>query len=410
MAAMGPPSALMRNVFRLLQAQDRALELTLGDGTRGVVDASHPTRPSSLLAGSAQLSQRDPNGPATEWFWLLGTLLSLLGATLTTVGLLMQKKAHSEDDGEVEGAGACQTLVHGERAAQHRAPRPYWMRSKWLFGSLVWLFGNVICWLGMGMAPQSIVAVFDCWNIIVTLALAPWWFGETVTRRTTLGQAVVVVGCLWVIAFGPKEYHMQTAEHLKQACLNPAFQGAAFASASLLACMCGYAYLQRFRSPSPLTALQYTVVSANFAWYAAILSKCTAALIVTTFATNIMEVQNYLFLGFVCAFVYCAVGQIHFLNMGMKYGDAVVVIPVYMAMSMTGQMVVGGVIFFNEFAGLGLAAHGRFWPGVLCVLAGVVMLSTEDRTAAGGLEKQKAKLVNEATPLTQEKAAPAAYY
>jgi len=62
----------------------------------------------------------------------------------------------------------------------------------------------------------------------------------------------------------------------------------------------------------------------------------------------------------------------------MKYGDAVIVIPSYMALSMLGQIVVGGLIFFREFRSFTVMDEARFWPGVLFVLVGVGTLASQE--------------------------------
>merc|ERR1740130_1675724 len=126
------------------------------------------------------------------------------------------------------------------------------------------------------MAPQSIIAVFDCWNIVVALAVAPWWFGESVSRRTMMSALLLVFGCSWVVSFGPKSYHPQTVKILMEAFVNPFFESAALASMVVIAVFASRAYLRWNTQLTPLTAFEYCVVSANFAWFATLLSKSTA--------------------------------------------------------------------------------------------------------------------------------------
>merc|ERR1719152_677140 len=90
------------------------------------------------------------------------------------------------------------------------------------------------------------------------------------------------------------------------------------------------------------------------------------------------QLETWLFWVFEAAFLFCAACQIHFLNLGMKYGDAVIVIPSYMALSMLGQIVVGGLIFFREFRSFTVMDEARFWPGVLFVLLGVATLASQE--------------------------------
>ncbi len=58
----------------------------------------------------------------TSHFWVAGVIIHLLGASLSSVGFLMQKRSH-------------QGL---------RKDETYWRTSPWLMGSLVWALGNVV--------------------------------------------------------------------------------------------------------------------------------------------------------------------------------------------------------------------------------------------------------------------------
>merc|ERR1719161_3212107 len=104
------------------------------------------------------------------------------------------------------------------------------------------------------------------------------------------------------------------------------------------------------------------------------MSKSTAKVVVASVRLGTPMYRSPEFWVLCLGFVICAVAQVHFLNMSLKYGEAVHVIPTYEAMSMTGQIIVGGLVF-NEFAGLGRQAHMWFWPGVCLVLLGIASLA-----------------------------------
>merc|ERR1719379_2227337 len=88
----------------------------------------------------------------TEWFWAIGVLVTLFGATLTVVGFMVQKQSHSEEAAAVDGLG------------RSGAPsRPYWMQSRWLLG-------------------------------------------EPVSTRTAASALLLACGTGWVVFSGPKVY------------------------------------------------------------------------------------------------------------------------------------------------------------------------------------------------------------
>merc|ERR550537_808302 len=72
--------------------------------------------------------------------------------------------------------------------------------------------------------------------------------------------------------------------------------------------------------------------------------------------------------------VVLAVTNLHFLNMALSVGDAVYVVPMYEAMAIFGQTLLGG-IFFQEFQELDTYAHINFWFCLSIILLGVVLLA-----------------------------------
>jgi len=308
--------------------------------------------------GSFSLLRTDPAKQGTEWFWLMGVLVTLVGATLTVVGLMIQKQAHA---------------AHSKNQAS--AAKPYWLETLWLAGGGVWLFGNAVCWVALGLAPQAILASINCWNIAVTLVIAPWFLNEPVSARTAWSTVVLTIGTAWVVICGPKEYQQQTVEGIVESLQTLPCMMAFVATTGFLLSMAVVAYsrIQSRRTPT-LTYFQFAAVSATFAWYATMLSKSCAKVLVASVRLGIPMYHNPAFWALASGFVVCAMAQVHFLNMSLKHGEAVHAIPTYEALSMTGQIVVGGVVF-DEFAGLSRRAHMWFWPGVFLVLLGILSLA-----------------------------------
>merc|ERR1719356_1057055 len=131
-----------------------------------------------------------------EWFWIAGVVITLVGATLTVLGFIVQK------------------ISHRYSKATGRA---YWTDWRWIMGLLLWVLGQACCWFADGLASRSLLACFNCWNIVVVFAIAPPCFGEVVDRRAAFGAVVTVLGCLWVILAAPRDFHEQTVHSINKA-------------------------------------------------------------------------------------------------------------------------------------------------------------------------------------------------
>lgn len=319
----------------------------------------------------------------TEWFWAVGVLITLFGATLTVVGFMVQKQSHI----------SAKATDHFGRAG---APeRPYWMQTRWLLGGLIWLIGNLVCWVALGLAPQSILAAINCWNIVITLVIAPKLLGEPVSTHTAWSALLLAFGTGWVVTCGPKAYQQHTVVLILEALKKPQSIVALLMSFVFLASMSVIAFNRwRGMASQTLSHLQFTAISATFAWYATLLSKSTAKVLVASVQLHQSLYLNPAFWLLAALFPLCAAAQVHFLNMGLKTGDAVSVIPMYEALSMTGQIVIGGLVF-DEFSELGPRQHAWFWPGVVIVLLGIASLASE----VHGGEARKGSSTDERIPL-----------
>jgi len=304
----------------------------------------------SAQPGSAERSESDGALlEASRWFWIVGVVATLMGSTLTVLGFMVQKVSHqySRDGG-----------------------RWYWTDWRWLFGLVLWLLGQVLCCFADGIAPRSLLACFNCWNIVIVFALAPLCFGEAIDRKAFLGAGVTMLGCVWVVLAGPRDYQTHTVDSINKA-------WSSFPSVLVIATTAVYLAVAGSwgRLASPLARwppVELAALSAAFAWYAMLLSKCVSTLLVTSVSVE-NQMEHWEFWLFMVGMLVCAALQMHTLNMGLKFGRSVDVLPTYEALSMTGQIIICGT-FFSEFQGFGLWDMISFASGVSCVLAGVTGL------------------------------------
>eukprot|EP00927_Polykrikos_kofoidii_P026879 TRINITY_DN2385_c0_g2_i1.p1 TRINITY_DN2385_c0_g2~~TRINITY_DN2385_c0_g2_i1.p1 ORF type:complete len:348 (+),score=37.42 TRINITY_DN2385_c0_g2_i1:134-1177(+) len=303
----------------------------------------------------------------------LGVLSAFVGSTVQTAGLLVQKRAITEHD--------ARTSSPELNSARESTPtsRPYYMQFGWIMGIAMWLAGQVLCGFGEGTAPQSVTAVMGSWSILFTLIISTCCLGEEVTNQAKLAAFCLAVGCSWIIIAEPSNSHTQTANSLFRACRSFSFIFAIIICSGFLMCMSVVSATRSRRTPSEtLSSFEFICVSAVFGWFAAISSKSMFSLIVTSFTEATLAFQNLFFVATVVGVAVFGLSQIHFLNMGFRKGRAAVVIPCYVGLAMTGQMVIGGALFFKEFENLGKLKIVTFWLGLIPLLAGVFLVANHE--------------------------------
>merc|ERR1719262_841629 len=93
----------------------------------------------------------------------------------------------------------------------------YFTRLRWLFAMGVYVAGSVVCWLGLGMGSQSVIACLNCWSMVVTMVLAPLLLGERLSAQRVVGVLLLVSSCACVVVYGPHVVEEQTVATLTQA-------------------------------------------------------------------------------------------------------------------------------------------------------------------------------------------------
>lgn len=291
--------------------------------------------------------------------WWIAIALTLFGRTLEAIGLMVQKYSFSANHDEEEG--------------DKRPKKDMYFNSRaWRSGFGIYVGGHIMCWCAFSMGTQTVLACLMCWSSVTTIVLAPLFLGETVTSFRFLSVILMVCGCVWVVAYGPHTYEVYTVDKLRSESTNVTFQQATGAILLVLT----YIVMEAFYRPR-FSAIKNVLIAAIIGWYSVLLAKVTSSLLLTSWVHR--ENQFLRWEPFVALFamLILSAANVHFLNMAMKNGDAILVVPVYESVAIVGQIVIGGM-FFQEFQYLTrLSDHVNFWGGVSCVILGVVCIQAK---------------------------------
>mmetsp|Transcript_108196 Transcript_108196/g.304845 ORF Transcript_108196/g.304845 Transcript_108196/m.304845 type:complete len:351 (-) Transcript_108196:87-1139(-) len=301
-----------------------------------------------------------------EW-WVTAIILTLSGTTLSAVGLMLQKHSHNQKRSEKESAGRFCL---------------YFLSRQWIFGLCVFIFGHVVCWMGLALGTQVVLSCLNVWSMVVTFVLAPMILRETVSVCKIASVLVIISGVVLVIIFGPRNYRPYTVQLFVDSLDNTIFIYTTVAAILLLACLA----LKAATAPidaahNRLSCAEFTLVSAVIGWYSVLSAKCSAGLIWTSWHLGESQIDIWITWVVIVVMIGCAIGNVHFMNMGMKTGEAVFVVPFYESLSILGQVFLGG-IFFDEFKELDITGHHPgFWVGVLLVIAGIACMTGKPPTS-----------------------------
>jgi len=136
----------------------------------------------------------------------------------------------------------------------------------------------------------------------------------------------------------------------------------------------------------------WALTAAVAAGYTALLFKCIAELIAGAAGAPRLLLLRWETYVLVSTALIVAPSELHCLNMALQSGDAVSVIPMYLAMGMLAQLITGGV-FFREFRDFrSVADAALFAASVALMLSSVVFMARAQATSVEDVPKVRAEI------------------
>eukprot|EP00929_Paragymnodinium_shiwhaense_P009055 TRINITY_DN113091_c0_g1_i1.p1 TRINITY_DN113091_c0_g1~~TRINITY_DN113091_c0_g1_i1.p1 ORF type:complete len:402 (+),score=41.25 TRINITY_DN113091_c0_g1_i1:87-1292(+) len=295
--------------------------------------------------------------------WELGVALAVLGASLISLGLNVQKLS---------------VLKNGALPAEQQ--RLYYRQCLWQAGFSLFLLGNVLNFLAMGFAPASVLAPLGSVSIAANAVFARLILGEVFTCHDFIATFIIMVGAVIVVCCSP-DGDPPALEPLEMLLLwiKPLF------AAWFCACgaCCIVVHRRYIRDNMDLvekdckassdsnhgeTALAFSYISALYGCLAFLCSKSIAELYKEAASVTTANIIPSVVL--LAGLARGATQQVHWLNRGLNASNALLVLPAYYAFGIVLQ-VTSGMIFFSESPSQPL----WFLFGLATTLAGVYQLA-----------------------------------
>eukprot|EP00927_Polykrikos_kofoidii_P068762 TRINITY_DN6408_c0_g1_i1.p1 TRINITY_DN6408_c0_g1~~TRINITY_DN6408_c0_g1_i1.p1 ORF type:complete len:510 (+),score=60.43 TRINITY_DN6408_c0_g1_i1:301-1830(+) len=316
---------------------------------------------------------------STDVFWLGGVLTMLVGSTLVSVGLLLQKSAHMVE----------QAMNDASRNAEHRLRRPlgsmqrsvssskpYWKQARWVLGGAPMLLGLVLSWLGQSLATEMGGLCVNGWCIFFTLVACPVFPGEFVQNWTWVGAVLCVFGCGLATYGGNNIYTEDIGEHAmelfaqREKCF---FLGVVLLFFVILATVS----CRRNRVTTQLSSFEFSTMAAICTLITWSLSRNAGLILSSPHIAWSRDIGGLLFWLLSLSSLGGIAASIHLLNAGMCRGDAVVTVSAYMGVTMLGHPLIHlcVTIACKWFAGSKATPQAETLPGIFLMLIGVTVMS-----------------------------------
>ncbi|KAL0055267.1 hypothetical protein WJX82_009682 [Trebouxia sp. C0006] len=294
--------------------------------------------------------------------WYIGAIVNVVGSILINLGTNVMKLGHNKRSAD---------LPESSR-------RPIRKYREWQCGVSLFAVGNALNFVSFGFAAQSLLAALGSIQFVSNVFFAWFVLHERADRRVIVATAMIVVGCIVLVAFGNHQSKPMNSRQLQHLFQNDIY----IAYLSWLLATAGLAYIvyqigtqklkreglggmsHRWMKALPIS---YSLFSGMIGTQSVLFSKALSTLMRTTIDGH-SQLGTWFFWLVLVLFLCCAYFWVTSLNKALRLFPAVVIVPT-MQISWTLFSVVSGGIYYQEYHAFTAFTASMFGLGILIVFS-----------------------------------------
>ena len=310
---------------------------------------------------------------ASNDLWYVGVILYLIGTISMAGGINIQKLSLN---------------LNEKKAPEQR--RTNCLQPLWVFGILLYTASGILMSLALGFSSQTMVAPLMSMVLISNIIFAHFLLGERITVRDLIATVVIAISIIVVVISTP-----QSNPSYDQAELITLFQSVYFIAfivgwGAIVAGMMTLLFILKRRvAADPMGTSDTTLVVLGFAHGAiaglwgglcVTLMKSALEIIVGQFTNSgiVGVLSSWLMWLLLIALIVAWVSQLLWINLGLKHCPAMFIVSLE-AIFNELTAIVGGLLYFQEFAQFDTNNAILFSVGMLLGLFGVAILVTREQ-------------------------------
>jgi len=337
---------------------------------------------------------------------VMAVILSFAGNVVNAFGYIMQKMGHSRVQRSRSSANitlmrlrykvderpdVCfeDAMEAAEEECRQADEHTFLTEPIWVIGFVLYMIGSLMHVASLGFGPQALLTPMEGVTLAANAVLAPIFLNEQLKPSDYWGTLVVLIGITVTVIFGPHSSITYTAEEMLRMLSEPAFLAWTLITTVFTIGVFVLVRLAEISSKSPggvemngdLARKGARVIVFGNIWIAGIFSSWTmltakqvAELTETTLSGKANQFDGptpYLIFG---TFLLFNLLMEFFKQRALATFSALIVVPVFQV-NLVVLSVIGGAIYFSEFAGMEGWRVGAFTAGLFIVCAGIVVLS-----------------------------------
>ncbi|GMH25645.1 hypothetical protein Nepgr_027488 [Nepenthes gracilis] len=324
-------------------------------------------RTPALLAYKGSLS--------TMGDWVIGAFINLCGSITINFGTNLLKLGHTErercvlDNNGTNGKLIMKSII---------------CFQTWRVGVLFFAFGNCLNFISFGYAAQSLLAALGSVQFVSNIAFAFFVLNKRVTVKVLVATAFIVLGNIFLVAFGNHQSPVYTPEQLAEKYSNTTFL--LYCLSLILVVALHHSIYRRLLLAvlgqklkshwQMLLPYSYAIVSAAIGSCSVLFAKSLSNLLRLAMSSG-YQLNTWFTYCILLLFLSTAGFWMARLNEGLALFDAILIIPIFQ-IAWTFFSICTGFVYFQEYLTLNTLRAAMFMLGMMSVFVGILLLAPEE--------------------------------
>ncbi|KAK7315696.1 hypothetical protein VNO77_34264 [Canavalia gladiata] len=332
--------------------------------------------------------------------WIVGAFINLFGSIAINFGTNLLKLGHNERERYLLGSD-------GVNGKMNLKPVIYF--QSWRIGIVFFFLGNCLNFISFGYAAQSLLAALGSVQCVSNIAFSYFVLNKMVTVKVLVATAFIVLGNVFLVAFGNHQSPVYTPEQLTEKYTNIAFllyllalisivavHHSIYKRGELLLAVSGHDLRPYW---SMLLPFSYAVVSGAVGSCSVLFAKSLSSLLRLAMS-NGYQLHSWFMYSMLLLFLSTAGFWMTRLNEGLSLFDAILIVPMFQ-IAWTFFSICTGFIYFQEYQVFDALRTTMFILGVMCVFIGISLLAPDE---SKGAETKDTSLDSIASPAVSPEA------
>eukprot|EP01084_Bolivina_argentea_P228224 385513_1 len=128
-------------------------------------------------------------------YWYIPICIAILGCLIDATGWIMEKKSHINISLEYDN----------NEVNNRKESISYLSYGYWWIGFITHTFGTIIFSISLGIGKQILITPLQSFTLLFATIFSYKYLNEKLTKTQIFGTFLIIIGCIFTIAFGPKE-------------------------------------------------------------------------------------------------------------------------------------------------------------------------------------------------------------